>query len=66
MTADPKTWPVVECEPGDVFLGSFDHDCTAALTGEQRQWPVTDCEPARAPAGPERPDAPRQPSPTRP
>lgn len=66
MTPDPMMWPVVECEPADVFLGSFDYDCTAALTDEQRGWPVADCVPANTPAGPEQPVAPRQPSPTRP
>jgi hypothetical protein len=62
MTPDPKMWPVVECEPTDVFLGSFNYDCTAALTDEQREWPVADCEPS----GPEQPVTPRQSSPTRP
>jgi hypothetical protein len=45
MTTDPQTWPAVECESADVFPGSFDHDCTTALSDEQRTWPVTDCEP---------------------
>jgi hypothetical protein len=44
--SDPNTWPVVECEPADVFLGAFGHDCTPGLTGEQRAWPVLECESA--------------------
>jgi hypothetical protein len=44
-TTDPNTWPVVECEPTDIFLGSFDHDCTPTLTDEQKSWPVVECEP---------------------
>jgi hypothetical protein len=65
MTTDPKTWPVVECESADVFLGSFDHDCSAALSDEQRAWPVTDCEPVDATV-PDKTPSPRQPSPSGP
>lgn len=43
--ADPNTWPVVECESTDVFLGSFAHDFGAAATDEQRSWPVVECDP---------------------
>lgn len=43
---DPGTWPVVECEPADVFLGTFDYDCNPGLTAEQREWTATECEPA--------------------
>ena len=43
---DPTTWPVVECEAADVFLGSSDHDCTPVLTDEQKTWPVVECEAA--------------------
>jgi len=46
ITSDPNTWPLVECEPSDVFLGSFVHDCTPQLTDEQRTWPVADCVPS--------------------
>lgn len=43
---DPSTWPVADCVSADKFLGSFTHDCTPGLTGEQKAWPVADCEPA--------------------
>ncbi len=42
---DPNTWPIVDCEPTDVFIGEFVHDCTPHLTEEQKSWPVVDCEP---------------------
>lgn len=43
--ADPSTWPLADCEPTDVFLGSHVTNCTPQLTDEQRTWPVADCEP---------------------
>ncbi|QJW96692.1 hypothetical protein [Frigoriglobus tundricola] len=43
---DPNTWPVVDCVPSDVFLGSFVRDCTPNLTDEQKSWPVADCKPS--------------------
>jgi hypothetical protein len=59
---DPTTWPVVDCEPTDVFLGEFTHDCAPHLTEEQKTWPVADCEPADVFIDP----PPRQPPPPRP
>lgn len=41
--SDPSTWPRAECEPTDIFLGTFVTNCT--LTDEQRSWPVADCVP---------------------
>jgi len=49
MTSDPTTWPVVECEPADVFLGTFDYDCLPALTPAQSGWPTAECSPAGEP-----------------
>ena len=42
---DPNTWPVVECESTDVFLGSFAQDFSEVATDEQRSWPLVECEP---------------------
>lgn len=44
QTSDSNAWPVVECEIADVFLGSFDHDCTTTLTVEQQAWSIADCQ----------------------
>ncbi|VTT97389.1 unnamed protein product [Gemmataceae bacterium] len=44
-TSDPNTWPIVDCESGDVFLGEFVHDCTPQLTDEQKTWPLVECVP---------------------
>lgn len=33
---DPKIWPVVECEPTDVFLGVYTFNC-ATQTEEPRE-----------------------------
>jgi hypothetical protein len=63
--SDPNTWPLVECEPADVFLGSFDHDCTPGLTDAQRAWPVVECESADVMVEGEQPIPTRPPSPSR-
>lgn len=43
---DPKTWPVAECQPTDIFLGETTFDYAPHLTAEQRTWPVADCVPS--------------------
>lgn len=63
--SDPNVWPLVECEPADIFLGSFDHDCTPGLTDEQRAWQVVECESADVLVEGEHPTPPRPPSPSR-
>jgi hypothetical protein len=37
---------VADAVPADVFLGTFTHDCSAALTDAQKAWPVADAVPA--------------------
>ncbi len=42
--SEPNTWPVIECEVTDEFLGTFDYDCTPTLTEEQLKWQMVECE----------------------